>query len=70
MKYEKIGLKNFCVLHLEKMLNKIAEERYDDYLRHEMLEVIVDETSDKIIEKLSDILSEEFIKRLKEKEEK
>ena len=65
--YQKIGLKNFIVLEFEKMKFD-CEDRYEDYLKHIMLDMITSRTNEKIIEKISNMLADRFIERIKIKE--
>ncbi len=68
--YNLIGIQNFVFSNLEKLLkNAKIEERVKEGLFHNDIDKITQLTYEKICDKLSDILSEEFIKQLKEKEE-
>lgn len=67
--YNSIGIKNFVFSNLEKLLKPAKiEERVKEGLLHNDIDEITQLTYEKICDKLSDILSEEFIKQLKEKE--
>ena len=68
--YNLIGVKNFVYSNLEKLLKSAKiEERAKEGLLHNDIDKIAQLTYEKIFDKLSDILSEEFIKQLKAKEE-
>lgn len=69
--YNLIGIQNFVLSNLENLLKSAKiEERVKEGLLHNDIDEITQLTYEKICDKLSDILSEEFIKQLKEKEEK
>ena len=69
--YNLIGIQNFVSSNLEKLLKSAKiEERVKEGLIHNDIDKITQLTYEKIIDKLSNILSEEFIKQLKKKEEK
>lgn len=67
--YNSLGIKNFVFSNLEKLLKPAKiEERVKEGLLHKDIDEITQLTYEKICDKLSDILSEEFIKQLIEKE--
>ena len=69
--YNLIGIQNFVFSNLEKLLKSAKiEERVKEGLLHNDIDKITQLTYEKILDKLSNVLSEEFIKQLKEKEEK
>lgn len=67
--YNLIGIQNFVFLNLENLLkNAKIEERVKEGLLHNDIDKITQLTYEKTLDKLSGILSEEFIKQLKERE--
>lgn len=65
MDYKLIGLENYVSKKVRKLLSEVAEQRYDDFLLQntEALTLMV---NDKICDKLSDIIANEFIEDCKQ----
>lgn len=63
--YEIIGLQNYVSYKLRHSLSEVAEKRYDDYILAN-IEQITKKTNDKIIEKLSDMIADDFISGIRQ----